>query len=59
MPEVGKTYRMGNFLFRVDLVRDGEVYFVRFRVDDTVPLGKAARVDLDVWQREMAEAKPC
>ncbi len=51
-PTPGKTYDCNGYLFRVDLIRDGQVYVARIRADGI----DLMRVTLEVWRRELATA---
>ena len=57
-PIEGQHYRAKGFEFRVDQVKDGQVYCVRWPLP--IPedkMGYAMRVPLDVWRLQMAHAE--
>ena len=53
LPQVGAYYKSGAYTFRVDDVKNGEVYVVRYRHEDQY--GVPMRVSVKVWQDEMGE----
>lgn len=56
LPKIGEMYRARGYVFRVDDIRDGEVYVVRWPESDTAgAIGEPIRVSVEVWEKEMAD----
>lgn len=54
-PIVGKIYEARGFTFRVDDVKNGEVYVVRWRYGQKI--GQPMRVSIAAWNRDMRITK--
>lgn len=49
-PHPGDRFFVQGFEFRVDYVKKGEVYFVRWKDE---PMGQAGRVKIEQWRAQM------
>lgn len=54
-PEIGKFYSARGFEFRVDDLKNGDVYLTRWRGD--AERGVPFRVTIATWNRQMADAE--
>ena len=55
MPEIGKQYTKNGFVFRVDFIEKGQVYYARWPEGAEAKDGALLRVNLSDWERQMGD----